>query len=35
MKSDFDDVFESAYTTIISNINKSVGKGSGLIIDSS
>ena len=29
-----DDVFESIYTTIISNIKKCLGKGSGRIIDS-
>ena len=33
-KSNFDDVFELIYTTIISNIQKSLGKGSGWIIDS-
>ena len=33
-KSDIDDVFESIYSTIISNIEKSLGKGSGWIIDS-
>ena len=33
-ESETDNVFESIYTTIISNIQKSVGKGSGLIIDS-
>ena len=27
-ESDIDDVFESTYTTIISNIQKSLGKGS-------
>ena len=27
-------MFQSLYTTIISNIQKSLGKGSGLIIDS-
>ena len=32
--SDTDDVFKSIYTTIISNIHKYLGKGSGLIIDS-
>ena len=31
---DIDDVFESIYTTIISNIQKSLGKGSGRITDS-
>ena len=33
-ESDIDDVFESIYTIIISNIQKSLGKGSGWIIDS-
>ena len=33
-ENDIDDVFESIYTTIISNIQKSLGKGSGRIIDS-
>ena len=33
-ESDIDDVFESIYTTIITNIQKSLGKGSGWIIDS-
>ena len=33
-QSDIDDVFKSIYTTIISNIQKSFGKGSGWIIDS-
>ena len=33
-ESDTDDVFESIYTTIISNIQKSLGKGSGLLIQS-
>ena len=33
-ESDIDDVFESIYSTIISNIQKSLGKGSGWIIDS-
>ena len=28
-ESDIDDVFESIYSTIISNIEKSLGKGSG------
>ena len=32
-ESDIDDVFQSIYTTIISNIQKSLGKGSGWIID--
>ena len=32
-ESDIDDVFQSVYTTIISNIQKIVGKGSGWIID--
>ena len=31
---DSDDVFESVYNTIMSNIKKSPGKGSGLITDS-
>ena len=33
-ESDIDDVFQSIYTTIIKNIQKSLGKGSGWIIDS-
>ena len=33
-ESDIEDVFESIYTTIISNMQKSLGKGSGWIIDS-
>ena len=33
-ESDINDVFESIYTAIISNIQKSIGKGSGWIIDS-
>ena len=33
-ESDIDDVFQSIYTIIISNIQKSLGKGSGWIIDS-
>ena len=33
-KSDIDDVFESIYSIIISNIQKSLGKDSGWIIDS-
>ena len=33
-ESDIDDVFQSIYTTIITNIQKSLGKGSGWIIDS-
>ena len=33
-RTDIDDVFESIYTTIITNIQKSLGKGSGWIIDS-
>ena len=33
-ESDIDDVFELIYSTIISNIQKSLGKGSGWIIDS-
>ena len=32
--SDIDDVFQSIYTTIIPNIQKYLGKGSGWIIDS-
>ena len=32
--SDIDDVFESIYSVIISNIHKSLGRGSGWIIDS-
>ena len=32
-ESDINDVFESIYTAIISNIQKSIGKGSGWIID--
>ena len=31
--SDIDDVLESVYTTVISNIKKSLGKGSCWIID--
>ena len=31
---DIDYVFQSIYTTIITNIQKSLGKGSGWIIDS-
>ena len=31
---DIDDVFKSIYTTILSNIQKSLGKGSGWITDS-
>ena len=34
IKSDIDDVFQAIYTTVISNIQKSLGKGSGWIIDS-
>ena len=30
---DIDDLFESIYATIISNTQKSLGKGSGWIID--
>ena len=30
---DIDDLFESIYATIISNTHKSLGKGSGWIID--
>ena len=33
-KGDIDDVFKSIYTTIISNIQKSLGKSSGWVIDS-
>ena len=33
-ESDIDDVFESIYSTIISNIKKSLGKGCGWIIHS-
>ena len=33
-ESDIDHVFESTYTTIKSNISKSLGKGSNWIIDS-
>ena len=33
-ESDIDDVFKSIYTTIITNIQKSLGKGSGWIIQS-
>ena len=33
-ESDSDDVFESVYTSIISNIRKYLEKGSGWIIDS-
>ena len=33
-KSEIDNVFESVYSTIISSIQKSLGKGSGWIIDS-
>ena len=33
-ESDIDNLFESIYSTIISNIQKSLGKGSGWIIDS-
>ena len=33
-ESDIDDVFQSVYTTIITNIQKILGKGSGWIIDS-
>ena len=33
-RTDTDDVFQSIYTTIITNIQKSLGKGSGCIIDS-
>ena len=34
MRVNIDDVFESIYTTIILNIQKYIGKGLGLIIDS-
>ena len=34
IESDINDVFKSIYTTVISNIQKSLGKGSGWIIDS-
>ena len=33
-ESDIDDVFQSIYTTIIRNIQKLLGNGSGWIIDS-
>ena len=33
-ESDIDDVFQSIYTTIITNIQKYLGKGSGWIIHS-
>ena len=33
-ESDINDAFESIYTTIISNIQKSLGEGSGWIMDS-
>ena len=33
-KSEIDDVFQSVYTTVISKIQKSFGKGSSCIIDS-
>ena len=33
-ESDIGDVFESIYTTVISNIQKSYGKGTDWIIDS-
>ena len=32
-ESDIDDAFQSIYTTIITNIQKSLGKGSGWITD--
>ena len=32
-KGDIENVFKSVYTTIIANIQKSLGKGSGWIID--
>ena len=34
IESDINDVFKSIYTTVISNIQNSLGKGSGWIIDS-
>ena len=33
-ESDFDDVFQLIYTTIMTNVQKFLGKGSGGIIDS-
>ena len=33
-ESDIDDVFQLIYTTVIQNMRKSLGKRSGLIIDS-
>ena len=33
-ENDIDDVFESIYSTIISNMQKYIGQGSGWIIDS-
>ena len=33
-ENDIDDVFQSVYTTITSNVQKSLGKSSGWIIDS-
>ena len=33
-ESDIDDIFESIYATVISNIQKSLGRDSGCIIDS-
>ena len=33
-ESDINDVFEATYSTFISNIQQSLGKGSGWIIDS-
>ena len=33
-ESDIGDVFKSIYTTVISNMQRSSGKGSGWIIDS-
>ena len=33
-ESEIDDVFKSIYTTVIVNIQRSLGKGSGCIIDS-
>ena len=32
-ESDINDIFESIYTTIISNMQKSIGKSSGWITD--
>ena len=33
-ESDIDDVFQSMYTTIVTNVRKSIGRGSVWIIDS-